>query len=1593
MRQICTELDLQSNRIRNVGAPVALTDAIRLADIVAGDASIVVNTGGFTASLTVGVISDGQHGSRGGGSLHAVATTSVAGFMSAADKAKLDGLPSFAPPTSRQIIAGAGLTGGGDLTADRTINVVAGDASITVNADSITVGVISDAQHGSRGGGSLHAVATGSVAGFMSAADKAKLDGIGTFSPGLIAFGAPSGGGLTQDAGVFFWDATNNRLGIGSDSPQHPLSVLNGASNAIAVDIWNPTNGDPVAHARLRLRSTGATGGNPILSFLIDGETGFHMGLDNADTGDAFKMTYDGGATLGAGTAVSIPVSGHVVAHVGVSGGRVGAANLNVSSTLHATKGKVLFGTHSAWDEVTGRWGMGTQSPAAALQIVQAAETSGAPRILDVFGGAHSNLPASSEVVDFYVDLARTVHRIGGAVANQRAFLIRAPFYSFSGPSTVDVAATFAIDAAPVASTNATFTHAAAMWVQGGRTILGTPPSGSNGFLTIGQPAASSGSPIALQVVAGAHTGLTAGAEVIDAWVNLDRTVQRAAGAVFTQRAFYVSPPTYSFVGASTISMAGTFVVGGAPVAGTNATITERAAVWVQGGRLVLGSPSGAGGIGDISIYQSGGGWTLARPPSLLRAEGATLTGIPSGSTVAEIDVALGRTLTWTSGGTPAYHGVQIAPATIAFNAATTMPVASSFTVTGAPAAGTNATLTERYSLWTQAGSLRHDTTNVAARDVYRTNDADLYPWRLSSEEGAQERAWIEFGASTVVVHGGPLAGTGFVSLEAEGSSGKILGTVNGVTAWEVDGAGGMKMTAGVLATNATAGFLQVRSMGGPPSGTPTGLVAGRTPLVVDEDQVGVYFYAQGAWRELASTGGTTGAGPALPTFSTGSVPFGNSSGGLSQDNDAFFWDNSNKRLGIGTSAPGYPLHVSGGSSGNLAGEIYNLSATSASHAVLFLRTNGASGGDPKVCFAVNGVAGWGVGANNSNNDALTVSFDSGGDLESGAVLIADPRASAPTSWQFNPPVNLTATSGSQSAAQFNSTFAPTSGTGTFRAFNVAYTINQTGGSSGATRGLVVSLTQTSLGGAHYPILYENGATATFLVNLGGAVCLGAGVSGDTNNEPMLVTRSSTTASVSPSSTGWLRYNHSNVRFECSVNGGAWTGLGTITAATSLGAGSPVYASVSGSTLQFNSVAAGSSKISVSVVSNEVRVDAVEGNFTLNNLSGTLSIAKGGTGQTTALAGFNALSPLTTKGDVLAHNGTNNVRIGVGSNGQVLVADSAQSAGVRWDNASIAIAANQIAYGTGTNITSTSRFTYTPDGGLFVNPHDSSTNSAPAGLILRKTLTTGTVASNFGVRIEFQAQSTDTSSEEQGRITTSWVNANGNDARMELAAKVSGTIFNHLLLYNNQVRAVSDGSASSPSFAFEGDTGTGLYRTGGALNLAVGGSQVMQLTSQGGIRHAGTQLSTSATAGFLTVRNMAGTPTGNAFQTSSENAIVPDTTNKLLYLHDGASNSTWHHVGSRWPWRESSVNTTLTDADGIVVLTGSTDRTFTFPLAAGRRGKLFIIINSADAVLTLQRSGSDLVNGNTSFTTSNYPRMYVSDGVSEWNVIGFNTAA
>lgn len=65
-----------------------------------------------------------------------------------------------------------------------------------------------------------------------------------------------------------------------------------------------------------------------------------------------------------------------------------------------------------------------------------------------------------------------------------------------------------------------------------------------------------------------------------------------------------------------------------------------------------------------------------------------------------------------------------------------------------------------------------------------------------------------------------------------------------------------------------------------------------------------------------------------------------------------------------------------------------------------------------------------------------------------------------------------------------------------------------------------------------------------------------------------------------------------------------------------------------------------------------------------------VAIADGGTGQTTQTAAFDALAPTTTNGDLIYHNGTDNVRLAVGASGKILTVASGAPA---WGTAGICI--------------------------------------------------------------------------------------------------------------------------------------------------------------------------------------------------------------------------------------------------------------------------------------------------------------------------------
>jgi hypothetical protein len=126
--------------------------------------------------------------------------------------------------------------------------------------------------------------------------------------------------------------------------------------------------------------------------------------------------------------------------------------------------------------------------------------------------------------------------------------------------------------------------------------------------------AATSGNLLSWDFTAGAHTGQTAGADIIDVNWKLNRVVQHASNTlVATQRAFIIQAPTYSFVTTGgAITDAVTFEVTAAPIQGTNwnsgtpnrwaARLLGNVAV---GGSIALGSATGTVAPSSVALIDA----------------------------------------------------------------------------------------------------------------------------------------------------------------------------------------------------------------------------------------------------------------------------------------------------------------------------------------------------------------------------------------------------------------------------------------------------------------------------------------------------------------------------------------------------------------------------------------------------------------------------------------------------------------------------------------------------------------------------------------------------------------------------------------------------------------------------------------------------------------------------------------------------------------------------------------------------------------------------------------------------------------------------
>jgi hypothetical protein len=175
----------------------------------------------------------------------------------------------------------------------------------------------------------------------------------------------------------------------------------------------------------------------------------------------------------------------------------------------------------------------------------------------------------------------------------------------------------------------------------------------------------------------------------------------------------------------------------------------------------------------------------------------------------------------------------------------------------------------------------------------------------------------------------------------------------------------------------------------------------------------------------------------------------------------------------------------------------------------------------------------------------------------------------------------------------------------------------------------------------------------------------------------------------------------------------------------------------------------------------------------------TIAIANGGTGQTSASAAFNALSPITTTGDLILGNGTNSAtRLAIGANTYVLTSNGTTASWVA-PTSGVSLSANNTWTGTQTfNGTSSIFGTVLLDSAETVNVIASAPSSTTNFYIQSGSVQyyTSNAANNWTLNIAFSSGTSLNTALTTGQsVTFTLVTTQGSTAYYNSAVTIDGT--------------------------------------------------------------------------------------------------------------------------------------------------------------------------------------------------------------------------
>jgi hypothetical protein len=171
--------------------------------------------------------------------------------------------------------------------------------------------------------------------------------------------------GRLTDNGNFVWDNTWSRLGIKQSSPTAYLQLGSGTASANTAPLKF------TAGTLLTTPETGAVEYNGTHFYATIGSTRYQLDQQAGTT-----YTGSNGITLSGTDFRNNLITGVNGGQTAV-GGTVANNSLTLSSTSHANKGKIIFGT-SAYDEANQRLGIGNVAPTEKLDITGNLKFSGA---------------------------------------------------------------------------------------------------------------------------------------------------------------------------------------------------------------------------------------------------------------------------------------------------------------------------------------------------------------------------------------------------------------------------------------------------------------------------------------------------------------------------------------------------------------------------------------------------------------------------------------------------------------------------------------------------------------------------------------------------------------------------------------------------------------------------------------------------------------------------------------------------------------------------------------------------------------------------------------------------------------------------------------------------------------------------------------------------------------------------------------------------------------------------------------------------------------------------------------------------------------